>query len=97
MLIGGLWHGAAWTFVIWGGLHGLYLIIERLIKKIPTLFIWFPKPLTYIFGWSMTLFLVIYSWVWFRSASINQAIDITKNMFLVDPENLLSSLSQMTF
>ncbi len=32
MLIGGLWHGASWTFVVWGGLHGLYLCIERLLK-----------------------------------------------------------------
>ncbi len=32
MLLGGLWHGASWTFVVWGGLHGLYLILERLIQ-----------------------------------------------------------------
>ncbi len=32
MLLGGLWHGAAWTFVVWGGLHGLYLIIERVVR-----------------------------------------------------------------
>jgi hypothetical protein len=33
MLIGGLWHGASWTFVVWGGLHGLYLAVERLLRK----------------------------------------------------------------
>ena len=33
MLLGGLWHGAAWTFVVWGGLHGLYLVVERLLKQ----------------------------------------------------------------
>ena len=32
MLLGGLWHGAAWTFVIWGALHGIYLVVERLLK-----------------------------------------------------------------
>ena len=32
MLLGGLWHGAAWTFVVWGGLHGLYLAVERWLK-----------------------------------------------------------------
>src|SRR5690606_23856632 len=32
MLLGGLWHGAAWTFVVWGGLHGLYLMIERAVR-----------------------------------------------------------------
>ena len=34
MLLGGLWHGASWTFVIWGALHGLYLIIERFLRSI---------------------------------------------------------------
>src|SRR5690606_41533738 len=32
MLLGGLWHGAAWTFVIWGALHGIYLVVERMLK-----------------------------------------------------------------
>jgi alginate O-acetyltransferase complex protein AlgI len=34
MLLGGLWHGAAWTFVVWGFLHGLFLVVERLIKNV---------------------------------------------------------------
>src|SRR6201991_5152496 len=33
MLLGGLWHGASWTFVVWGALHGVYLCAERLIKR----------------------------------------------------------------
>ena len=33
MLLGGLWHGASWTFVVWGGLHGTYLIVERLLSR----------------------------------------------------------------
>ena len=33
MLLGGLWHGANWTFVVWGGLHGLYLAVERWIRE----------------------------------------------------------------
>jgi alginate O-acetyltransferase complex protein AlgI len=43
MLLGGLWHGASWTFVVWGGLHGLYLIVERLIRKPPAEKIETPK------------------------------------------------------
>jgi D-alanyl-lipoteichoic acid acyltransferase DltB (MBOAT superfamily) len=34
MLLGGLWHGAAWTFVAWGFLHGLYLALERSLRKV---------------------------------------------------------------
>lgn len=34
MLLGGLWHGAAWTFVLWGGLHGLYLVVQRLLSPV---------------------------------------------------------------
>ena len=33
MLLGGLWHGASWTFVVWGGLHGIYLVVERELKR----------------------------------------------------------------
>jgi D-alanyl-lipoteichoic acid acyltransferase DltB (MBOAT superfamily) len=33
MLLGGLWHGASWLFVVWGGLHGMYLIAEKFVKK----------------------------------------------------------------
>ena len=33
MLLGGLWHGAGWTFVIWGGLHGLYLCVDRATRR----------------------------------------------------------------
>ena len=36
MLLGGLWHGASWTFVVWGALHGLYLCVERLLKRKPS-------------------------------------------------------------
>lgn len=56
MLLGGLWHGAAWRFLIWGGVHGLYLIIhgwsERLELRVPK-----------ILGWALTLFCVLMAWV----------------------------------
>lgn len=82
MLIGGLWHGAAWTFVIWGGLHGLYLVIERAIRKRwvsrPTM----TAPFKFIYGF-VTLFFVVVAWVWFRSPDIATAISVCARMFWI--------------
>lgn len=67
MLIGGLWHGAAWTFVIWGGLHGFYLVLERLARQhlLPENFgTWRPGQLFYGL---ITFAMVTLAWVWFRA------------------------------
>ena len=81
MLIGGLWHGAAWTFVIWGGLHGLYLAAERLIRE----HLWSPRwntaPLRIAYG-LLTLVLVMLAWVWFRAADFASGCDIFHKLFL---------------
>ncbi len=71
----GLWHGAAWNFVIWGFIHGFFLIIERagfdkFLSKIPKLF-----QHTY------TLFVVIIAWVFFRANNSSEAISYIKTMF----------------
>lgn len=82
MLIGGLWHGAAWTFVIWGGLHGLYLIIERLLRTLAErLRISLPRLLWQPFIWLLTLLATMYAWVWFRADSIDAALQITVLLF----------------
>ncbi len=78
MLLGGLWHGAAWTFVVWGGLHGSYLIIERLLRKYITLKInfwngWFFALLTYT--------AVNITWVFFRAEEFGTAWQILGSMF----------------
>jgi len=66
MLLGGLWHGANWTFVIWGGYHGVLLILDRVLDpwlvRIPTL----ARRLG-------TFVLVVFSWVFFRSTSLDMA------------------------
>ena len=76
MLIGGLWHGAAWTFVAWGGLHGLYLVGERLIRRrwgdARWAATWFGR-----FGLGvLTFLLVCVTWVFFRSPSFGHAFEI---------------------
>ena len=60
MLLGGLWHGAAWNFVLWGGLHGLYLLIHR----------WFPWKLPPRVGHVLTLLAVVVAWVPFRAPTL---------------------------
>lgn len=71
MLIGGLWHGAAWTFVIWGGIHGVFLALERAFK--PS----FPRPL----GKLLTFFIVCLSWVFFRADTARHAFRMLGSLF----------------
>jgi alginate O-acetyltransferase complex protein AlgI len=68
MVLGGLWHGAAWTFVLWGTLHGAGLAGERLLGgrlKVPTVVKWF-----------VTFHLVVLGWILFRSPSLSIAGDV---------------------
>jgi D-alanyl-lipoteichoic acid acyltransferase DltB (MBOAT superfamily) len=71
MLLGGLWHGAAWTFVIWGGLHGGALVIERIWARSPhTRHILIPH-------WAkvaLTFHVVTLGWIFFRAASFGDAL-----------------------
>ena len=69
MLLGGLWHGAAWQFVMWGGYHGTLLAFERWIgKKSP--YEWLPRPGRI----AVTFVLVLFSWVLFRSPNLGHAV-----------------------
>ena len=74
MLLGGLWHGAGWTFVIWGGLHGVYLVINHFWRKCG---IKFPK----IINWFITFLCVVIAWVFFRAENAYDAFIIIKQMF----------------
>lgn len=77
MLIGGLWHGAAWTFVAWGGLHGLYLWLERALRSDRD------EPASRLgragLG-ALTLAGTTYAWVWFRAQSFADGWDITAQL-----------------
>ncbi|MDX6658435.1 MAG: alginate O-acetyltransferase complex protein AlgI [Solirubrobacteraceae bacterium] len=66
MLLGGLWHGAAWGFVLWGGLHGLYLGAERILRDRVK------APPTWV-GWLIVLNLVVLAWIPFRAPDLNIA------------------------
>jgi len=80
MLLGGLWHGASWTFVIWGGLHGLYLVAERLIKRVvPAAKVWHYRPVKLLLG-LMTFALVCVAWVFFRARTFSRAAAVVTAM-----------------
>jgi len=79
MLLGGLWHGAAWNFVIWGGLHGLALVVERFLRA--------PQHAkgSVLLGvtWFMVVqVVVLLTWVAFRSSSLDQTLAILGKMLL---------------
>ena len=72
MLLGGLWHGAGWTFIIWGALHGAYLLVERMLRTaLPAT--GRAARLLALPGAIATLLAVMYAWVWFRAGSLARA------------------------
>jgi alginate O-acetyltransferase complex protein AlgI len=84
MVLGGLWHGAGWTFIFWGGLHGFYLIINHLWRNIFNSF----AISDYNFGVIssslsriLTLFFVIIAWVFFRAETLDGSMAIFRGMF----------------
>ncbi len=80
MLIGGLWHGASWTFVVWGGLHGAYLIGERVVRRVvPPSPVWKTWPVQLVIA-LVTFALVCFAWVFFRAGSFAQAFQICAAM-----------------
>lgn len=84
MLLGGLWHGASWTFVVWGGLHGAFLVIERRLKELVPLRMetWSaPARLATSLALAWLTFVgVCFAWVFFRSKSFERAGDISAAM-----------------
>jgi len=83
-LISGLWHGANWTYVIWGALNGIYLIAALVWKRSLLAKISFnnflPPFLANAFNMLATFMLICYSWIFFRANNINDAILITKKI-----------------
>lgn len=82
-LISGLWHGASWTFVLWGGIHGLYQIaglmfskVRKGIEKIPVV-----KYFYNVYCIITTYILVCFAWIFFRANSYQDAVFIIKNLF----------------
>lgn len=104
MLVGGLWHGASWTFVAWGALHGAGLVIERLIRQTQPAF-----RMRAAFGRGLTLVVVLVGWVFFRSATIGEAFGYLGSMLgtpyqspsgalvALQPSGILGGFSQQPY
>ena len=80
MLLGGLWHGANWKFVFWGGMHGLGLAIDKIWNKI-THGRLSGNVIGRVTGWFITLHFVILLWVFFRADSFEGAVQIIAQIF----------------
>ncbi len=83
MLLGGLWHGAGWTFVIWGGLHGLYLVANHLWRGLPKRWLGYarlpPAPARWL-ARLLTFLAVVVAWVFFRAESLTAALAMIEGM-----------------
>ncbi|OQY41470.1 MAG: hypothetical protein B6242_17355 [Anaerolineaceae bacterium 4572_78] len=88
-VVSGLWHGANWTFIIWGALHGSYLLIEIWMKNIRAKI----SDLRYLERFSSgqtllrtltTFLLIVFAWMFFRAASIGEAFILIQNMFYIN-------------
>ena len=85
MLLGGLWHGAAWTFLVWGGMHGIYLVVERLLRNRITIKI---NALNGIVLAFLTFTLVNFTWVFFRAREFSTAKNMLSSMFWMNPNGM---------
>jgi D-alanyl-lipoteichoic acid acyltransferase DltB (MBOAT superfamily) len=70
MLLGGLWHGASWNFIIWGGIHGAYLAFERAFLLQNR---FWNKPAMAPIRWFVTMHVVCFAWVFFRAPDLVSA------------------------
>lgn len=81
-LISGLWHGASWNFVVWGGFLGLMIIIEQVTKPISAQAKQlFGTVAISVGGWMWTIGVILISWVFFRATDLGAAINLLSNVF----------------
>jgi alginate O-acetyltransferase complex protein AlgI len=81
MLLGGIWHGAGWTFVIWGALHGAYIVVNHVARKFrPPTKSSQPKRMLGFAKWAVTMSLVMLAWVFFRAKSVPAAFGVLQSI-----------------
>jgi alginate O-acetyltransferase complex protein AlgI len=92
-LLGGLWHGAGWTFIAWGALHGFGMVLHRMWER-------WAFPLPKVIAWAVTFLFVVATWVFFRADSVGDAMEILRAMAglkgVILPPQLQSVLPWLT-
>ena len=103
-LLTGIWHGANWTFIIWGLWYGIFLIIEKCLQKICCCTIKQILQKSCMFSAFLHIYVmlvVVIGWVFFRSDSVEQAVSLLSNMFSTDHfsyfRNVLSYFTPLSF
>lgn len=103
MLLGGLWHGASWNFVLWGLIHGLLLIIHRVVKQnntVTSLFTSKPRIFT-LMGWIVTQYFIFMTWLIFRLEDSSILIPALKSYIGIgshwDTQEMLEHLPEIKF
>ena len=103
MLLGGLWHGASWNFVLWGLIHGLLLIIHRVVKQNNTLIsLYMSKPRIFtMMGWIVTQYFIFMTWLIFRLEDSSILIPALKSYIGIgshwDTQEMLEHLPEIKF
>ncbi len=93
MILGGLWHGAHWNFIIWGAMHGLYLVINQCVRTIAKAFgclhvMETSNPIRFS-SWALTFLAAIIAWVFFRATTTFGALSMIQSMFGIVTETAL--------
>lgn len=80
MLIGGMWHGAGWTFIVWGGLHGVYLVVNHAWRHARGRLSRPAGAVERAAGWALTFVAVVVAWVFFRAHDFSSAWSVIAGM-----------------
>lgn len=99
-IISGVWHGARWTFVIWGFIHGLIMTMERIATRAARwpVINWMATsqhPIRRLLSWTLTLLVVLLSWVFFRAAYVQDAVHIVQRIVFDLPAYRLSDVAKV--
>lgn len=96
MVLGGIWHGAGWTFLIWGTLHGVYLVINHSWQNLVKGIHFFQGKIWKFMSWTLTFTSVVVAWVYFRAESVSSANKLVFTMFggngIAFPERMSGSI-----
>src|SRR3546814_461935 len=100
MLLGGLWHGAAMTFIVWGAIHGGFLCLERVVRE--RWRVLYPEPVlpaaaSLFLRWLLTFHVVCLAWIFFRADSVGTAFDVLGGLVSGSgPSPLVTTLAVVT-